>query len=117
MYYNAQHIQTHRPYIKIYPITTHANSEIRAAREAECGDNRYNFMKRYCAKERAMVATKNMFPLLGAQCIQQVFEEAYNDVAPFQSTDSSGKQHDNGEDDSSFAGGIINGRVFRTSEK
>ena len=41
-------------------------------------------MKRYCAKERANVATKNMFPLLGGECVQKVFDDAYNDVAPFQ---------------------------------
>lgn len=42
-----------------------------------------SFTKRYCAKEKARVATKNMFPDVGLQCVAAVFEEAMVDKAPF----------------------------------
>lgn len=62
---------------------TLAKSEVRAAREAECADASLSFTKRYCAKEKARVATKNMFPDLGNKCVAAVFEEAMADKAPF----------------------------------
>ena len=62
---------------------TLAKSEVRAAREAECADSSMSFMKRYCAREKARVATKNMFPDVGLQCAAAVFEEAMKDKAPF----------------------------------
>jgi inner membrane protease ATP23 len=60
-----------------------AKSEVRAAREAECAGATMSFTKRYCAKEKARVATKNMFPDVGLQCVAAVFEEAMLDKAPF----------------------------------
>jgi len=62
---------------------TLAKSEVRAAREAECADATMSFTKRYCAKEKARVATKNMFPDVGLQCVAAVFEEAMKDKEPF----------------------------------
>eukprot|EP00557_Chaetoceros_sp_GSL56_P004348 CAMPEP_0176497074 /NCGR_PEP_ID=MMETSP0200_2-20121128/11527_1 /TAXON_ID=947934 /ORGANISM="Chaetoceros sp., Strain GSL56" /LENGTH=353 /DNA_ID=CAMNT_0017895057 /DNA_START=111 /DNA_END=1172 /DNA_ORIENTATION=- len=62
---------------------TLAKSEVRAAREAECANATMSFTKRYCAKEKARVATKNMFPDVGLQCVAAVFEEAMVDKAPF----------------------------------
>ena len=62
---------------------TLAKSEVRAAREAECADATMSFSKRYCAKEKARVATKNMFPDVGLQCVAAVFEEAMKDELPF----------------------------------
>ena len=63
---------------------TLAKSEIRAAREAECSDSSIKFMKRFCVKEKAKVATKNMFNDVGLQCVNTVFEDAMKDVEPFQ---------------------------------
>ena len=62
---------------------TLAKSEVRAAREAECADATMSFTKMYCAKEKARVATKNMFPDVGLQCVAAVFEEAMKDEEPF----------------------------------
>jgi len=59
-----------------------AYSEVRAAREAEChGSSR--FFKSICVKDRATVATKNMFPSQGKDCVRAVFESAMKDDSPF----------------------------------
>jgi len=61
-----------------------AKSEIRAAREAECADERFNMMKRFCVKDRATIATCNMFPnTIGQDCVKNVFDDAINDQAPW----------------------------------
>jgi hypothetical protein len=59
-----------------------AYSEVRAAREAEChGSSR--FFKSICVKDRATIATKNMFPSQGRDCVRAVFEAAMKDDSPF----------------------------------
>jgi len=62
-----------------------AKSEIRAAREAECDNSltSFDFMKRFCVKDKAKVATTNMFPDIGLHCVNQVFDEAIGDNEPF----------------------------------
>ena len=61
-----------------------ARSEIRAAREAECADERFNVVKRFCIKDRATIATCNMFPnSTGQDCVRKVFDEAIKDQAPW----------------------------------
>lgn len=67
---------------------TLAKSEIRAAREAECAHVSMSFTKRFCVKEKARVATKNMFPDLGVQCVGAVFEESMRDKEPFEQNSS-----------------------------
>jgi hypothetical protein len=63
-----------------------AKSEIRAALFGECADERFHVMKRFCVKDRATIATCNMFPdSIGQDCVRKVFEEAMEDNAPFQS--------------------------------
>ena len=59
-----------------------AYSEVRSAREAECNSSLTNFTKGLCAKEKASVATRNMFPDTGRACVCDVFEKAMSDVAP-----------------------------------
>lgn len=59
-----------------------AYSEVRAAREAECFSST-RFFKTICVKDRATIATKNMFPSKGQDCVRQVFEDAMNDRTPF----------------------------------
>jgi hypothetical protein len=60
-----------------------AYSEVRAAREAECGNSLTAFTAKICAKDKATVATKNMFPDMARKCVCDVFEEAMNDYSPF----------------------------------
>ena len=61
-----------------------AKSEIRAAREAECAEERFSVVKRFCVKDRATIATCNMFPdTIGQDCVRKVFDEAMKDQAPF----------------------------------
>ncbi|KAL3777196.1 hypothetical protein ACHAWO_013077 [Cyclotella atomus] len=59
-----------------------AYSEVRAARDAECDNSLTNFTKGICAKDKATVATKNMFPEEGRGCVCDVFEKAVSDLAP-----------------------------------
>lgn len=59
-----------------------AYSEVRAAREAECFSST-RFFKALCVKDRATIATKNMFPSKGQDCVRQVFENALKDQTPF----------------------------------
>lgn len=59
-----------------------AYSEVRAARDAECDNSLTNFTKGICAKDKATVATKNMFPEEGRGCVCDVFEKAMCDLAP-----------------------------------
>ncbi|KAL7475385.1 hypothetical protein ACHAW6_001302 [Cyclotella cf. meneghiniana] len=59
-----------------------AYSEVRAARDAECSASLTSFTRNMCAKEKATLATKNMFPEEGRGCVCDVFEEAIRDVAP-----------------------------------
>jgi hypothetical protein len=60
-----------------------AYSEVRAAREAECSNSLTAFTGRMCSKDKATVATKNMFPDTARKCVCDVFEEAMNDHSPF----------------------------------
>mmetsp|Transcript_30046 Transcript_30046/g.36660 ORF Transcript_30046/g.36660 Transcript_30046/m.36660 type:complete len:251 (+) Transcript_30046:95-847(+) len=59
-----------------------AYSEVRAAREAECHSSS-RFTKSICTKQRATVATRNMFPDEGKDCVCDVFQSAMKDVSPF----------------------------------
>lgn len=86
---------------------TLAKSEVRAAREAECADTTMSFTKRYCAKERAKVATGNMFPDLGNKCVAAVFEEAMEDKAPFSDHKGSRESRSDGYN--------VDGRSFQSS--
>lgn len=61
-----------------------AYSEVRAAREAECHSSS-RFTKSYCIREKATVATENMFPEKGRTCVCSVFEKALKDMSPFSS--------------------------------
>ncbi|KAL7473366.1 hypothetical protein ACHAXS_013815 [Conticribra weissflogii] len=67
-----------------------AYSEIRAAREAECSNSLTSFTSNICVKEKASVATKNMFPEEGRKCVCDVFDRAIHDLAPFS---ESGKKY------------------------
>jgi len=85
---------------------TVAYSEVRAAREAECGElgkdlakvaestkkstfsklqESFNnkVYKPYCVRNIALGATQNMFPREGKKCINKVWETAYGDHRPF----------------------------------
>mmetsp|Transcript_6851 Transcript_6851/g.12223 ORF Transcript_6851/g.12223 Transcript_6851/m.12223 type:complete len:356 (+) Transcript_6851:64-1131(+) len=61
-----------------------AHSEVRAAREAECSNSFAQFTANICVKDKATVATRNMFPEEGKKCVCDVFNEAMNDLAPFE---------------------------------
>ena len=62
---------------------TLAKSEVRAAREAECANSRFNLTKKICVWETAKLSTMNMFPQEGKECLLHVFEEAMKDMTPF----------------------------------
>ena len=95
----------------LFDCETLAKSEVRAARDAECANTSLNFTKRFCVRDRARVATTNMFPEKGGDCVGKVFEEALKDYAPFTSdagfNDKSRRQRQN----------TISGRVFQSSYK
>ena len=65
-----------------------AYSEIRAAREAECSGSRTSFTANLCARDKATVATRNIFPEEGRTCVCDVFDEAMKDRAPFSEAES-----------------------------
>jgi inner membrane protease ATP23 len=92
---------------------TLAKSEIRAAREAECANSSMSFTKRYCSKEKARVATKNMFPDEGLQCVAAVFEEAIDDYAPFDMQEEA--KDENNSYSINTGNGTIFGRTFQSS--
>jgi len=91
---------------------TLAKSEVRAAREAECADNNLSFTKRYCVQEKARLATGNMFPKTGRDCVGKVFEEAMKDYAPFPNEMGPTDEKKNDERQN-----MIRGRVFKSSYK
>ena len=45
-------------------------------------DSLTSFTKNICAKDKANVATRNMFPLEGRQCVLEVFDKAIADHSP-----------------------------------
>lgn len=61
-----------------------AYSEVRAAREAECFNSLTAFTANICAKDKAVTATRNMFPESGRKCVCDIFDEAIKDHAPFE---------------------------------
>eukprot|EP01082_Thalassiosira_pseudonana_P013141 g12038.t1 g12038 contig6:1093284-1094442(-) len=65
-----------------------AYSEVRAAREAECRNSLTSFTANMCSKDKATVATKNMFPDLGRKCVCDVFDKAIKDFAPLEGNDA-----------------------------
>ncbi len=62
---------------------TLARSEIRAAREAECGNVSFGFWKESCVRDKAKEATRNMFRYKGIDCVNKVFNDAMRDNEPF----------------------------------
>ena len=60
-----------------------AYSEVRSAREAECHGCLNNFFAGICARDKATVATRNMFADEARSCVAQVFDDAFKDMAPF----------------------------------
>ena len=66
-----------------------AYSEVRAAREAEC---HASWMQPYCARQKALTATQNLFPSDAERCISKVFDKAFADTRPFASSDESHSQ-------------------------
>ena len=100
---------------------TLAKSEVRAAREAECSAGTgasVGFLKKYCVKDKARVATRNMFPDLGDRCVGEVFEEAFRDRAPFGQEGSSSRTGNGngargGEGDG--GGNPFEGKSFRST--
>jgi hypothetical protein len=72
--------------MELRSCTELAYSEIRAAREAEC----YNYaswlpqqIPHHCIQKRATVATNNLFPKTGAECVRQMMHLALPDTRPF----------------------------------
>lgn len=49
-----------------------------------------SFTTNICAKDRAIVATRNMFPEEGKKCVCDVFDAAVKDYAPFLVNSASG---------------------------
>lgn len=73
-------------YVRKWDLTncqTLAKSEVRAARLAECANSSMNITNRYCSKDKARVATTNMFPDIGMKCVADVFDSAMEDYLPF----------------------------------
>lgn len=64
-----------------------AYSEVRAAREAECSKSYTSFTTNMCARDKATVATRNLFPEEGKKCVCDVFNDAMNDLSPFSFAD------------------------------
>lgn len=62
---------------------TLAYSEVRSAREAECSGCLNSFFAGICTREKATVATRNIFPERARQCVASVFDDAFADHAPF----------------------------------
>lgn len=70
-----------------------AYSEVRAARNAECGGanaSSLEWRRRWCVKGVATRATAAMFPDRADDCIEAVFEEAMRDVRPAVLDDAAG---------------------------
>jgi len=67
-----------------------AYSEVRAAREAECFNSLTAFTANICAKDKAVTATRNMFPESGRKCVCDIFDEAIKDHAPFEKNTEKG---------------------------
>ena len=98
--YDVQTLQ-----LDLQQCETLAYSEIRAAKAAECrhlsstvssslslssslssssSSNPWSHhVQRYCVQQKAMNATKNLFPRDGRRCIATVFAQAYQDERPF----------------------------------
>ena len=98
---------------------TLAKSGVRAAREVECGAGAgasVGFLKRYFVKDKARVATRNMFPDLGDRCVGEVLEEAFRYRAPFgQEGSSSRTGNGNGARDGDGGGNLFEGKSFRST--
>ena len=96
--YDVQRLQ-----LNFSDCETVAYSEVRAAREAECYpyNNKNNnshkntninindwwWTTELCVRQRAIGATRNVFPGQGRGCVATVFRQAYNDPRPFSKTD------------------------------
>ena len=96
-----------------------AYSEVRAAREAECDSSLTNFTKGICVKDKAGVATGNMFPEVGRGCVCDVFDVAMADLAPLglekkNTRSSSGVNHGRSGGGSDLGGG--SGMTFMPKE-
>lgn len=64
-----------------------AYSEIRAAREAECKNS---WSPSSCVRQKALQATQNLFPQQAGRCISEAYQQAIQDLRPFENNDSSG---------------------------
>jgi len=78
-----------------YDLTTCeglAASEVRAARESECSADKgfmLPYMRERCIQTKAAIATSNIFPSTGSQCVAAVLKIALADTAPFVASSSS----------------------------
>ena len=86
-------IDVHSRQMDLRDCKSLAYSEVRAAREAECSNSLTSFTGNICAKDKATVATRNMFPEEGRKCVCDVFDRAIKDYAPFGNTE--GGCHEN----------------------
>ena len=62
-----------------------ANTEIRAAREADC-NHRYfpfDFMKKACIIDKASTSTNSIFKGRGRDCVKEVYDSAMRNNEPF----------------------------------
>jgi hypothetical protein len=118
-----------------------AYSEVRAAREAECRGSLTRFTEDMCVRSRAGVATSNMFPGGGGDCVGRVMQAAMADRSPYSgggglpdfrrwkgnncdagsmgggSGDGNGDGDSNGNGASTRGGGAIFGRSYASSYK
>lgn len=63
-----------------------AYSEVRAAREAECGRSfPFDWIKNTCVEHHAINSTKNMCPAEANRSVNKVFSRAMADQSPFDS--------------------------------
>lgn len=58
-----------------------ACAEVRAAAQAECAGIRPAFLRRKCMRDKAWISTDMVFPGIGGQCVQLVFD-ACKDTSP-----------------------------------
>ena len=97
-----------------------AYSEVRAARDAECHNSLTTFTRNICSKDKASVATKNMFPEEGRRCVCDVFDDAITDMAPLGLTKqacNNSARDDNGSDVGVSTGMASIPREARPSER
>ena len=98
-------------HLNLLHCPTLAYSEVRAAREAECAataagpvTNRSLWLApfstspgygsvQHCVRQKATVATRNLFPERAQHCIDAVFEQAFADQRPFVKNNNEDSNH------------------------